>query len=67
MGGSIQRRLKRVQKKDLPKALVGHSFLFVGGVIVIPSILYVTMFLIEPLVVFGFGAYLIWLCLKKKP
>ena len=56
-----------MQKKDLPKALVGHSFLFVGGVIVIPSILYVTMFLIEPLVVFGFGAYLIWLCLKKKP
>ncbi len=56
-----------MEKKDLPKALVGHTLLVTGGVVIVPAFIYCVMFLIEPFVVFGLGAYLIWLCLKKKP
>ena len=55
-----------MEKKDLPKALAGHSLLFIGGVVILPTFIYLVMFLIEPFVVFGFGAYLIWTCLKKN-
>ena len=55
-----------MEKKDLPKALVGHSLLFIGGVVMLPTFIYLVMFLIEPFVVFGLGAYLIWTCLKKN-
>ena len=55
-----------MQKKDLPKALVGHTLLISGGMVIVPAFIYLVMFLIEPFVVFGLGAYLIWTCLKKN-
>lgn len=55
-----------MQKKDLPKALVGHSLLLMGGMVVLPAFMYLVMFLLEPFVVFVFGSYLIWTCLKKN-
>ena len=55
-----------MQKKDLPKALVGHSLLFIGGVVMLPTFIYLVMFLIEPFVVFGLGSYLIWSCIRRK-
>ncbi len=55
-----------MEKKDLPKALVGHSLLFIGGVVIVPAFIYLVMFLLEPFVVFGLGTYLLWKCLKKN-
>ena len=55
-----------MQKKDLPKALIGHSLLLMGGVVILPAFIYLVMFLLEPFVVFGLGTYLIWTCLKKN-
>ena len=55
-----------MQKKDLPKALVGHSLLLMGGVVILPAFIYLVMFLLEPFVVFGFGSYLIWSCIRRE-